>query len=104
MDNRIGIGSITSGQAFATPQPVERPTDAIKQNLQSALALSHQAIGRIDKEQYRLTGPHPTAGMISENTKEEPPEGDLPELLYLARRLAERIDYIDARLQFLSEI
>ena len=90
-----------SGQNFATPHPVERPTDAIKEHLVASLGAFGQIIGRIDKEQYRLMGPMPTVGM---ETSPEKPEGDIPELLYLAREINKRMHYIDARLSFLSEI
>lgn len=98
-----GSGSLgsASGQVFATPQPVERPTDAIKEHLVASLGAVGQIIGRIDKEQYRLMGPMPTVGM---EASPETPEGDIPELLYLAREINRRMHYIDARLSFLSEI
>lgn len=95
------LGAASAGVNIKTPDLPERPTDGIKEYLLTSLAMSGQIVGKIDKEENRLMGPRPVLGM---DAGSDHPEGDMPELLFLAREVSKRMHYIDARLSFLSEI
>ena len=101
MDHRTGIAS---GNAFATPNP-PRPTDTIKSNLQAALGSTSRLLSLIEQEQYRLTGPIPVAPHLGAVKPEGPSqEGDLPEIVDMSDRLLSRMNDLENRLSFITQI